>query len=546
MSKKPRWQRPGVVFQPAVYEGMQRGINQIVDLVSPTLGPVPRVVMLERVADRNKTPEMLDDGAVIVRRILGLPQREEDVGAMYLRHVLWKMHEDVGDGAATAAVIFREIYNQGVRCIIAGSNAMRLRYHLDQGMRLILDELSGMAFHLEGKEELGGLAETICHDPEMAQMMGEMFDIIGAYGRLEIRSGNTRDLEREYVEGMYWNGGLLSRVMYIDEKGLRVDVQEEAGVLVTDLTIEDPRELVPVLKATAKRGYKALLFIVKKLSDSCIGVLRKPEIMAKIKVLGVKTPGGKQSKSRAFLRDIAVLTGAIPLEEGAGDKITRVTPEHLGRARRVWADRNHFGIIGGMGDPRQLREHIASLRRALDNVSEKEELDELRERIGKLMGGTAILKVGAFTQLQMEERKNVAQRTADAMRAAMREGVIAGGGASLLACRPALQERLEAATEQEERVAYRVLLRAVEAPVRTLLTNSGLAPSDIMGEINRAGSGYAFDLKTQQVVDMAEAGIVDAVAVVKSGVRSAVGSAALALTTDAIVHKANPDQALLT
>jgi chaperonin GroEL len=544
MSKKPRWQRPSVVFQPTVYEGVKRGINQMVDLVSPTLGPVPRVVMLEQVASRNKTPEMLDDGAVIMRRILELPQREEDVGAMYLRHVLWTMHEDVGDGTATAAVIFREVYNEGVRCVTAGSNAMRLRYHLDQGMRLILDELSGMAFHLEGKEELCGLAETICHDPDLSRLMGEIFDIIGPYGRLEIRNGRTRDLEREYVEGMYWDTGLLSRVMYANESNLRAQVEEESGVLVTDLSVEDPRDLVPVFTATARRGYKGLLFIAKSLSDSCIGFLRRPEVMEKFKVLGVKTPGGTQSKSRAFMRDIAILTGAISLEEQAGDKIKGVTPEHLGRARRIWADRTHFGLIGGGGDPRLLRQHIAGLRRALDNASDKKEFGELRERIGKLMGGTAVLKVGAFTQLQMEERKKVAQRTADAMRAAMRMGVIAGGGASLLACRPALRRRLEEATEPEGRAAYRVLLRAVEAPVRTLLKNAGLDPGEIMGEINRAGPGCAFDLMTQQVVDMAEAGIVDAAAVVTSGVRSAVSSAALALTTDAIVHKADPEQAV--
>jgi chaperonin GroEL len=268
--------------------------------------------------------------------------------------------------------------------------------------------------------------------------------------------------------------------------------------------------------------------------------------MEKIKVLGVRAPGAKQSNRVSLMRDIGILTGAIPMEEDAGHKITQVTPEHLGRARHIWADRNHFGIIGGGGDPRQLRQHIAGLRRALDRATDKEELDLLRERIGKLMGGTAVLKVGAFTEIQMEERKKVAQRTADAMRAAMREGVIAGGGASLLACRPALQKRLEEATEPEERAAYRLLLRAVEVPVRTLLKNAGLDPSDIMGEINRAAPGHAFDLMTQQVVDMAEAGIVDAAAVVKSGVRSAVGSAALALTTDAIVHVANPDQAMQT
>jgi chaperonin GroEL len=534
-----------VVFQPAAYRGIQRGINRIANAIRPTLGPLPRTVAIERLP-RDKTPELLDDGGIIARRIIELPNGDEDVGAMFIRHVLWHLYEKVGDGTATAAVLFQSVYNQGVHYIVAGGNAMALRHYLEKGMRVVLDELTGMAVHLEGKEKLAWIAETICHDPLLAQMLGEIFDIIGEYGQLEIRSGRSRELEREYVEGMYWKGGVLSRQMITDHTSLRAEM-ENAAILISDLEIEDPRQLIPVIEAARQAEIRSLLIIVGKLSDSAISLLlaasRDP---AKFKAIAVKSPGLTAGDRAASLEDLAVLTGGHLLARAAGYTLSGVKIQDLGRARRVWADRTHFGIIGGKGNPRALRKHIVSLRAAFRQADDPDVRRKLRERIGKLMGGSATLRVGGATELEINARKELAQRTSDALRGAITDGVVPGGGVSLLACRPALQEMLDRSTDPDERAAYRILIRALEEPIRTILTNAGYDASEVMAEVKRADAGYGFDVRSGQIVDMAKAGIFDAASVQKAAVHSAVASAALALTIDVLIHRKTPKESLTT
>jgi chaperonin GroEL len=517
---------------------MQAGINQIVDAITPTLGPRPRIVALEQTASRNRSPEMLDDGGTIARRIIQLPGRDEDVGAMYIRHVLWKLHERVGDGTATAAVIFKEVYNQGLRYLASGGNAMRLRRYLEEGMKIISNELSGMTSHLEGKEALAHLAESICYDPPMAKMIGEIFDIIGEYGRLEVRSNRSYEMEREYIEGIYWENGIISRAMFTDATKLRADLND-ALILITDLNVEDPRDLIPPLTTAAKAKAKEVFLIVKGLSDLCVGFLTSPKFAEQLKVVAVKTPGSVRILQQDALHDLAVLTGGRPIRQDTGDTLKKVKIEDFGRARTAWADRTHFGIIGGQGDPRELREHIAILRAAHARAEDPDDRERLERRLGKLISGSAILKVGAFTEAELKARKELAERTASAMRAAMREGVLPGGGAALLACRPVLQQRLDASEDVDERMAYRILLHAVEAPFRTLIENAGLESSVVLGKVDQAGPGCGFDIISGEVVDMTEAGIFDPAVVQEAAVQTAIGGAALALTTDVIVHRAS-------
>jgi chaperonin GroEL len=546
MAKAAKRQTQRVVFQPATYRGMQKGINQIADALRPTLGPFPRIVAIEQLP-KEKTPELLDDGGVIARRIIELPNHDEDVGAMFIRHVLWHLHEKVGDGTATAAVLFQSVYNQGVHYIVSGGNAMALRHYLEKGMGGVLDELTGMAVHLEGQEKLAWMAETICHDPSLAKVLGEIFDIIGEYGQLEIRFGRSRELEREYVEGMYWGGGVLSYHMITDHTSLRTEM-ENAAILISDLEIEHPRQLLPVIEAAMQTEIRSLLIIAGRLSDSAISLLltasRDP---AKFQAIAVQSPGMTVGDQAASLEDLAILTGGHLLARAAGYTLSGVKVKHLGRARRVWADRTYFGIVGGKGDPRALRKHIVNLRAAFRRTDDPEVRKKLQERIGKLMGGSAVLWVGGATELEITARKEQAQRASDALRGAITDGVVPGGGVSLLACRPALQERLDQSTDPDERVAYRILIKALEEPIRTILTNAGYDASEVMAEIiKRADAGYGFDVRSGQIVDMAKAGIFDAASVQKAAVHSAVASAALALTIDVLIHRKTPRESLTT
>jgi chaperonin GroEL len=530
-----------IVFQPATYKGIQQGINQIVNVIRPTLGPQPRIVAIEPEVGKNKQPELLDSGGLIARRIIEIKNRDADVGAMLIRQMLWRLHERIGDGTATAAVMFQTIFDEGIRYIVAGGNAPRVRYYLEKGLRVIDNELAGMVEPIEGKRKLGQIAQTVCYDPPLAKMMGEIFDIIGEHGRLELRTGKGRELEREYIEGIYFDQSILSREMITDPVKMRAELENPA-ILLTDLPIEEPHALVRPLLLAVKEGFRSMLIVTPRLSEKVMGFLHMNNKADKVQVIGVKIPGAGTDQGNN-LKDMGMLTGANPFIKAAGDTFDNMQIEDLGQARRVWADRHNFGIVGGKGDTRKLREHIALLRAAYDRADDPAAREKLQQRIGRLMGGSAVLWVGGTTESELEARKELAKRTAGAMRGAVRGGILPGGGVAMLNCRPAIQKLLEQSTNTDERAAYRILLKALETPVRTIIANAGYDASDIMAEIRQAGSGHTFDVLTKQVVDVAEAGLVDVAAVQREAVRCAISSAALALTVDVMVHHKKPQQA---
>lgn len=523
-----------VVFQPATYQGLQRGINHMTNAVRPTLGPRPRIVAIDRILD-DKMPELLDNGGVIVRRIIQLADRDEDVGAMFVRDVLCTLHEQVGDGTATAAVLLQSVFNQGVRYLASGGNATRLKHHLELGLHLILDELSRTSTPVSGPEQLARVAQSICYDPSMAKLLGEIFDIIGEYGRLEIRPGRSRHDEREYVEGLYWERGLVSREMVTDHIRLRTEF-ENGAILISNLDIEQPRQLFPALEVALRHNLRALLIVANTFSDAAIGFLlanRRPD---RFQVMAVKTPGYGEQEQAWAMQDLAVLSGGRPFVKAAADTFDHIQPEHFGHARRIWAEHRNFGIIGGKGDPRALRQHIATLRAAHARTDDVVPRDKLLQRIGKLLGGSATLWVGGATELEIEERQELAKRTAAAMRGAIMEGVLPGGGVALLNCQPALQARLDQTQDPDARAAGRILLEAMEAPMRTIAANAGFDPSHVLAHVKLGGAGHGFDVTTGQVVDVARAGIFDASAVLKAAVYTAIASAGLALSIDVLVH----------
>jgi chaperonin GroEL len=530
----PNSRNQRVVFQPTTYQGLQRGINQMVDAVRPTLGPRARIVAIDRILD-NRMPELLDNGGVIALRIIQLADRDADVGAMFAREMLCTLHEQVGDGTATAAVLLQSVYNQGVRYLASGGNAPRLQHHLNQGMQLILAELNHMSTPVSGSQPLARVARSICYDPELASLLGEIFDIIGEYGRLEIRPGRSRQHEREYVEGMYWERGLVSREMITDPNRLRTEF-ENAAILISDLDVQQPQQLLPVLELALRHNLRALLIVAGNLSPAASAFLLANKRPDKLQVVAVKTPGRGAEEQAGALDDLAVLTGGRPFVKAAGDSFDHIQPDHFGRARRVWADHHNFGIVGGKGNPRALRQHIATLRAAFNQADDTALRDKLLARLGKLLGGSATLYVGGSTELEIEQRQEVAKRTAAALRGAIMEGVLPGGGLALLACQPALQRKLDESQEPDARAAYRILLKTTEAPMRAITANAGYDPSEVLAHVKLAGPGHGFDVTTGQVADMAQAGIYDVTSVLKAAVYAAIASAGLALTVDVLVH----------
>ncbi len=533
-------QKPGVVFQPQVHHALQRGIYQMVSALRPTLGPLSGGVAIDHLNGTKSLPEFLDEGGVIARRIIELCNRDEDMGAMLVRSMVTRQHERVGDGTATVAVLFEAIFNAGVRYIAAGGNAMQLRRHLECALPLILDTLDQMVFQLEGQDALTNIARSLCHDDAMAELLGEAFDLIGEYGRLEIREDYGRGLRREYVEGSHYYTGLLSRV-FLPENSAGNIAFENPAIFLCDFEVEDHYELFPVLQAAHTANVNGLMIIARNLSEKAMALLVANNKLDKFKVIAVKLPGSNPTDRMAALEDLSILTGATPFLKVTRDSLENVTAKHFGQARRVWADLRAFGLVRGGGSPRQLREHIRTLKAHHHDAQDADERKRIQERIGNLMGGAMTLWVGGFTEPEISARKRMAERTALALRAAMHEGVVPGGGVALLNCREVLEKRQAAARDTDERAAYRILIEALAAPARTIFRNAGYDPSEVMAKLYHECPNMGFDVVAKRVVNMCQAGILDGALVLKTSVRNAVSTAALALTIDSLVHVAKPE-----
>ena len=543
-----------LVFQPDASLSLQLGINLIVDAVRPTLGPIPRTVAASQALE-DKPPDLLDKGGLIARRISDLPDRDADMGAMLLRQMLWQLYEECGDGTATAAVIFQSIYNDGLKFIAAGGNAMRLRQCLSERLDIVLAALADMKKPITGAEQLAQLAECVCHDRELSEQLGEIFDFIGEHGQLDVRRGHTRAIERDYMKGMYWKRGAVSRAMLKGGKETDRIVMNDAAILLSDLDFEDPGALLPVITLLMGAGAKSLLLVGEKFSETVINFIlnnKKPE---KFRIVAVKTPGSEPDERRAHLSDMAVITGAIPLFKVAGDTLATAVqrpkdlegddpteharPSHLGQAKQVWVERTMFGLVSAREDQTELTEHLADLLELAEYATDKDAEAFLRERIGKILGGVAILRIGDAVPTRMDSRIAIAKETAKSLRRALRDGILPGGGVALLVCRDALEQAPVSSSDSDARAARLILLRALEQPIRTICHNAGF-DSAKLAELHGKPTGYGIDVRNGAVVDVLEAGIIDVASVLEAALRSAVTSAALALTIDVLLHHETP------
>jgi len=537
----PKPRKPAVVFQPKTYKYLKRGTDQIVEAIRPTLGPLPRIVAIEKFRGK-ENPEFFDDGATIARRIVQIKPRGCDVGAMLIRHALWEMHLEVGDGSTTMGVMYQVILSEAIRSVTEfGCNAMLLRLGLEKGLKAVLDTLHQEAIPLMGKGNIANIARGMCQgDIEMADIMGEIFDIVGPEGMIVVEGWNKWGLEREYIEGTYWNlSGWFSR-LFVTDHAYKRTIFEDAALLISDLAIKDPGQLVPVLEKCVKAGVKRLVIIAKEVSDSVVGLLYN-NIQAKtIETMAVRTPRILEMDRVAVMEDIAVLTGGRIFYAAANHNLEDFQVEDLGHARRAWATESQFGIYGGKGDLRIIRQHIATVQGILKNVDKKEEFEkrEMQKRLGRLLGGTAILRVGALTDTEREVRKEVAERAVTGLRTAIRGGVVPGGGVALLNAQSALTG-LPSQHEDETR-AYKILARALEEPLRTIAKNAGYSPDVIIDKVKSSPKGCGFDAQNGKIVDMKQSGILDSTIVLEKALEVAVSGAAIALTTDVIIHHKKP------
>ena len=528
--------RPKVIHQPRTQQALKRGITTLVRAIAPTLGPTPR----RSIAQNQAKFELLDDGGVIARRIVALPESEDDVGAMLLRQVLWAVHQHVGDGAATTAVLYERIYNEGLRFIAAGADPMRLRACLMELLPQVQKRLLADARPLRGEAELQALAFSVCYDEEMTSVLGEVIHTIGQYGQVDIRAGHGRGLDYNYVEGSYWRGGVQSKEML---RGFQRGVVEmhDAAILVTDMDIDEPRDLAPLMSLALRCGIKNLLLVVASITETALSVVLDDRLKDKIRTIVVKIDEFHPGELSVLQEDIALLTGARPVLQQAGESLDHVREGDFGRARWVWADDKNFGFASGKCDPQKLREAVRSLRKSYASAEDDDDRARLLGRLGRLNGGLATVYVGGIAEDEIRGRKELAERTVRALRRATSDGVIPGGGTALLRCRDQLLAEAEAQDELESRAARLIVAMAAEAPIRQLLANAGYDPSEVLARLGLDGGASGFDVMADAIVDVAEAGILDVAQVQLEALHRAVSSAALALTIDVLVLHREPE-----
>jgi chaperonin GroEL len=504
------------------------------EAVRPTLGPIARTVAVQDV--RSGRPiEVLDDAATILRRVIEIPDVYVNMGAMLLRHSVWKTFEAVGDGGATTAVLFQALMRHLSPYVAAGGDPVALRRHLDRGLAAATAALRDQARPLNGPDEIARAALTLCHDAELAEMLGEIFDIVGTDGYLQVEDGYAPGLERQYVEGIHWNQGYLSAYFITDEVKQEVRL-ELPMILISDLRITAAEELIPLLDRAVEAKAPGLVVIAEEVSGSALGLLLANHRQGTLRSMAVKTPTYEPHRSR-ILEDLAVLTGGQVVSAESGQRAANVSLEHLGRVRQAWATSDNFGLYGGDANPVALRRRIAEVKAELAATTNPDDREHVRQRLGKLLGGVAILYVGALTPGQQEARKALAQRTVTALRLALGSGVAPGGGAAYLACQRELHG-LTASTD--ERVAFQALTVALEEPLAVIAANAGFEPKTILAQVKASPPWHGFDALTGGIVDMWPAGIVDPVSVLQTALEKAVSGAVMTLSSDVLVHRSDP------
>ncbi|MGN6033019.1 MAG: TCP-1/cpn60 chaperonin family protein, partial [Thermomicrobiales bacterium] len=497
-----------IVFAPGSHQAFDRGANAIALAVRPTLGPVTRLVAVER-GIRTIAPELLDDGASIARRITSLGDPAIDSGAMYLRGLLWRIHEDAGDGTATAAAIFTAALAEGRRAVAAGIPAQPLRAAMEREAESIVANIATQATPVTGDSILHSMAIAIGDDPELAALIGEAMDIVGAYGQIDLRKGSPHGSTLEFVTGSFWESMLLSAPVFTDLVRQRTEIANP-HILLTNLDLESPSDLISVLEtAHTDDDAGGLLVVCTSISPAVAGFLHANSDAERWPILVARTPAIDQAGA---LADLALLTGATPLLKEAGMSLATWHPSLLGSARTAWSTRTQMGIVSGGGDPAAIRSHVEALRGRCDPRSLDSGAIALRERLGRLYGMSATIRVGGATDAVLTHRTAVAERTIRVLRGALRRsaeagGVVPGGGVALLRASEALAPPMDDGDEIET-AARRVVRRALIAPAGAIIENAGYPLPSTLARLRDAPQGSVFDVTRGTVVDALAAGIV--------------------------------------
>ncbi len=505
-----------------------RGVDKLADTVKITLGPKGRNVVLDK---KYGSPLITNDGVTIAKEI-ELEDAAENMGASLVKEVATKTNDAAGDGTTTATLLAQAFVREGMKNVTAGANPMVLRKGIKKAVDVAVDALAASAKKVNGKEDIARVGTISAGDEVIGELIADAMEKVTADGVITIEESKSAETYSEVVEGMQFDRGYLSPYMVTDTDKMEA-VIDDAAILITDKKISNIQEILPLLEQMLQSGRK-LVIIAEDVEGEALTTLVLNKLRGTFTCVAVKAPGfGDRRKD--MLRDIAILTGGEVISSELGLELKDTQMYQLGYARQVKITKENTVIVGGNGNPDEIKGRIAQIRQGIETTTSEFDREKLQERLAKLAGGVAVIKVGAATEAEMKEKKLRIEDALNATKAAVEEGIVAGGGTAYLNVIPAVQKLLET-TEGDERTGVRIVLKALEEPVRQIAANAGFDGGVIVNNIVTSGKiGYGFDAYNEVYVDMMSAGIVDPTKVTRSALQNAASIASVILTTESVV-----------
>jgi len=515
-----------IIFGEEARKALKNGVDILTDAIRVTLGPRGRPVALDK---KWGAPSVLNDGVSIAKEI-ELPDPFENMGVQLVKQAATRTNDQCGDGTSTSTIIAQAIISEGFKNIAAGADSMALKHGIEKGVEAIVDELKKMAIPVAGKEQVAQVAAISAIDQEIGNLIADVMEKVGKDGVITVEEGKGLKFETEYVEGMKFDRGYISPYFITNPEQMKAEI-EDPYILITDKKISAINDILPALEKIVQAS-KNLIIIAEDVEGESLATLVVNKLRGTLNPLAVKAPGFGDRR-KAMLEDIAVLTGGKVISEEIGRKLDSVTIEDLGRARRVIADKDNTTIVEGKGDAKAIEGRIKQIRSEIDISTSDYDKEKLQERLAKLAGGVAVVKVGGATETELKEKKHRVEDALSATRAAVEEGILPGGGVALLNALPALKKLK---VEGDEATGVNLLKRALEEPLRCIATNSGREASVVINKVKGSKPGIGYDaLKDELGVNMIERGIVDPLKVTRSALQNGASIACMILTTESLV-----------
>ena len=514
-----------ILFNEDARRALSRGVDALANAVKVTLGPKGRNVVLEK---KFGAPSITNDGVTIAKEI-ELEDHFENMGAQLVKEVATKTNDVAGDGTTTATLLAQAIIREGMKNVAAGANPMIIKKGIEAAVKKLVEEIKNSAQKVEGKDAIAQVAAISSSDEEIGKLIADAMEKVGKDGVITVEESKTMTTNMTVVEGMQFDRGYISPYMVTDADKMEA-VLDDPYILITDRKVSSIADIMPILEQIVKQG-RPLAIIAEDVDGEALATIVVNKLRGTFKALAVKAPGFGDRR-KAMLEDIAILTGGNVISEELGRKLESVTFEDLGTARQIRSTKEETTIVDGNGDKKEIEFRVAQIKKQIAETTSDFDKEKLQERLAKLAGGVAVIEIGAATEVEMKEKKLRIEDALNATRAAVEEGIVAGGGTTFIDILPALDE---IKLEGDAKVGVEIVKRAIEEPVRQIAANAGQEGSVVVDAVKKSDKGVGFNALTNEYVDMIKAGIVDPAKVTRSALQNAASIAAMVLTTETLV-----------